>query len=514
LRPIPRPARRVRRVGIAVTALLLPMTVLVRGGSPSWLAGAIAVVGFALSGRAVIELPVGRNTWRFSVPEAALGAALCIAPGVWLVPAAMLSVLSGAWLPGARRQPRFKIEYDLLASTASTAAAVLAVALLRGHIGWPGGAAIADQVTAGPLVAATVGAGAAWWVRHALGSTAVAFISRRPVLPLVAHGIPASFLQVAGNTAVGMLAVWLSVHAPVGLLGLLVPLVLLTSARSAQLRSVAEFRMYADLAYSARQAGDQSPDLFAEIVLTTAARAFGGADVELVLQSRQGPVRYAGDEHGAPRRRRVAADVFDQPWVMRLLTEQRVLRGTEDGRPYCAAVVGRRDAPVAVLVARRVAGSSAFGRPEGRLMQAFVNQAEPWLAGVQAAGDPAAHLGSAADGPSAGYDVLRQAAERLAKIAARPMGGQPLADVVEEVHELEAAVATLLGEAAMAGTPTVQTGGAAPVIPGQRADTGMQPDADGQAGEVRGSVPAQRKSAEWTTTGVMAPAVPLPGGES
>lgn len=492
LRPIPRPARRVRRVGLAVTVVLLPLTLLVRGGSPSWFVGAIAVLCVALSGRAVIELPVGRSIWRFSVPEAALGAALCIAPGAWLVPAAMLSVFSATRLPGARRQPRFKVEYDLLVSSASTAAAVVAVALLRGHIGWPGGSAIAAETTAGPLVAATVGAGAAWWVRHALGSTAVAFISRRPVLPLVVHGIPASFLQVAGNTAVGMLAVWLAMRAPVGLLGLLVPLVLLTSARSAQLRSVAEFRMYADLAYAARQAGEQSPDLFAEIVLTTAARAFGGADVELVLQSRQGPVRYAGDEHGTPRRRRVAADVFDQPWVMRLLTERRVLRGTEDGRPYCAAVVGRRDAPVAVLVARRVAGSSAFGRAETRLMQAFVNQAEPWLAGVRAA-EP---VTPTAGGPAAGYDLLREAAERLAKIAARPMGAQPLSDVVEEVHEVEAAVATLLGEAAMAGAPMVASGGSRLAVPAPRPGE--------EQGDVRAAVPTQRHAAEWTTTGIMA----------
>jgi hypothetical protein len=219
---------------------------------------------------------------------------------------------------------------------------------------------------------------------------------------------------------------------------------LLWSAHTVQQRSSAESRLYAELAYASRQASAQSLDTSAEVVLTTAARVLGGADVEMVVRDRQGPVRYVGDEHSTPQRRRVPPGVFDEPWVMRLLAGRRVLTGVEDGRPYCAGVIGRRDAPVAVLVARRPQGSATFARRDVLIALAIVSQAEPWLAGGRSSSG-----GERRERAAAGYDLVREAAERLARSAAHPAGADAITELTQELHEVESAVAQLLGAVAV-----------------------------------------------------------------
>jgi hypothetical protein len=239
----------------------------------------------------------------------------------------------------------------------------------------------------------------------------------------------------------------------------------------------------------------------------------------MVVRDRQGPVRYVGDEHSTPQRRRVPPGVFDEPWVMRLLAGRRVLTGVEDGRPYCAGVIGRRDAPVAVLVARRPEGSAAFGRRDVLIALAIVSQAEPWLAGGRSTTG-----GERRERAADGYDLVRETAERLARSAAHPAGADAITELTQELHEVESAVALLLGSVAADSTsgsadPTVgdsetsrdseSSVGAVDANPG-RGEVSTGSDAAAPlTNNVSRLVPRQRPSGEWTTTGVL----PVAGGD-
>ena len=520
MRPIPRPARRVRRVAVACAATLVLGLPFVRTGTPSWWGLPLVVALFAVAAPAVVPLPLGRAAWRVTLTEVLLGCCLIGTTSSWLVPAVVVGTIAS---PAVRRQPRFKAEFDIAVSLAGITAAVLAAAAFRGTLGPPAlsvhasGAWTPDLV--GPVAAAAIGLFAAWVVQHVLGCTAVAFTSRRSVASLVARNAPPSLLQYVANCAVGMLGAWVAVHAPVGVIGFAVPAVLLWSAHTVQQRSSAESRLYAELAYASRQASSQSLDTSAEVVLTTAARVLGGADVEMVVRDRQGPVRYVGDEHSTPQRRRVPPGVFDEPWVMRLLAGRRVLTGVEDGRPYCAGVIGRRDAPVAVLVARRPEGSAAFGRRDLLIALAIVSQAEPWLAGGRSTTG-----GERRERAADGYDLVRETAERLARSAAHPAGADAITELTQELHEVESAVALLLGSVAADSTsgsadPSVGDSetsrdsessiGAVDANPG-RGEVSTGSDAAAPlTNNVSRLVPRQRPSGEWTTTGVL----PVAGGD-
>ena len=267
----------------------------------------------------------------------ALGIALLLSPGAWVALGVLLGAVAAVV---ARRLPRVRAEFAVAELTATASVGVLVTHATEG--------------SAGSLGAAIIGIAAAWLVRHTLVAAAVAFTSRRSIFQVFAGGAPASLLHTAGNAATGMLAGWLAVCAPLGLLGLVVPLLLLWSMFELQARQSAEADMFAELVRGQEQASGRSVDVSAQIVVTAVARVLGGADVELIVNGVDGPMRYAGDESGTPDRRRVSPDVFDEPWVMRLLGGSRVLTGEEEGRPFCAALVGQwRAAP------RRACGATA-----------------------------------------------------------------------------------------------------------------------------------------------------------
>ena len=117
----------------------------------------------------------------------------------------------------------------------------------------------------------------------------------------------------------------------------------------------AEARLFSELADGQERVSGRSTDGSARVVLTAAARLFGG-DVEMVLMTADGPVRYVGDERNVLRQR-VEQDVFGEAWVLRALGSKVVTTGIEDGRPYCSAVLGDVQAPMAVLVTRRPVGA-------------------------------------------------------------------------------------------------------------------------------------------------------------
>jgi hypothetical protein len=340
--------------------------------------------------------------------------------------------------------------------------------------------------------------GVFWFVNNAMVAAAVAAMSgQRPVAVFRASALLAA-VHATGTSSLGLLAAWLATNAPLGLLGLVVPLGLLWLSYDEQTAKAAEARLFAELARGQEQVAQRSTDTSAQVLLTAAARLFGGADVEMLLLAADGPVRYTGDELGVRDRRRVETCTFDEPWVLRVLGAGGVLTGVDKGRPFCSAVLGGEDDPLAVLIARRLPGSPFFGRREVSLARVLVRQAEAWLsvASLAASRDEAVEAAAAAEQsaralgdlgahtvPSLG--VLRESAARLARLASEPGGPDPVGDIVEELHAVERAVASLLGAIALAADPEL-----------------VRPGGDSDAGSADGS-PAPRAVEDWTTTGVL-----------
>jgi hypothetical protein len=469
------PARRVRLVAGVSLSAALGLAVVNGWGSVAWWAPFLLATVVAISEVAVVHLQFGRQRWTFSLTEGALGAAWVGSTGAWSVVAIVAGV---ALAQSVRHQPRLKLEFNVAQFALATA----------------GGSTIASLLGGG-IAGAIAGMAVFFVVNHTLVGVAVSLTSRRKLLSLLASSAPLSAVHTAGNSSIGLLAAFLAMTAPLGLLGLLVPLALLWSSYDQQTRRTAEARLFAELARGQEQATGRSTDVSAQVVVTAAARLFGGADVEMVLLAADGPVRYAGDESGVPNRLRVDPDAFDEPWVLRALGARGVATGNEDGRPWCSAVLGEPNAPLAVLVARRPRGAAGFGRREIRLAQVLVGQAESWLSVAElslrsriasqqaaAAGEAAKNLGDVGAATAPALQVLRESADRLARLAEASSG---VDDIVEELHLVERAVASLLGAIALAAEPDLigVTGG-----PGTRAT----------------DIPASaRPATDWTTTGVL-----------
>ena len=462
-----RPARSLRLVsgaGVLTAGALCAATGW--GGAPWW-AVLLLAGGVAIAELAVVHLQLGRSRWTLSLTEAAVAAALVLLPGAWAVLAVGLGV-AGAQFRG--HQPQVRREFVVAQFVAATAVAQA----LAGQLG-------------GGVPAACAGMAGFWLVHCVIRSAGVALTSRRPLGSLLRSSGPVSALHTAGNCSIGVLAGYLAGHAPVGLLGLFVPLALLWSSYDQQGRRGAEARLFAELARGQAQETGRSSDVSAQVVVTAAARLLGGADVELVLLASDGPVRYVGDETGLPERRRVSSAVFDEPWVLRALGEAGVTADREGGRPSLSAVLGDPDAPLAVLRARRDVDAAPFDRDELRLAQVLVGQAHGWLSVADLASrsraaslradlaDEAARalsdLGSAT-APS--LLVLRESADRLARLAE---GCADVGDIVEELHLAERAVASLLGAVALAAEPEL-------LVP-------------------PGLLPVPRAADDWTTTGLL-----------
>jgi hypothetical protein len=438
--------RALRRYGGAALLLAVVLCALAGWGSPAWWALPAVAVAVTLTELAVVHLQHGGRRWTFSSTEAAVGAALALSAGAWLVPVVALGVAAARWL---RSQPRPKAEYDVAQVAASTAAAALGAGLVGG----------------GPLGAA-VGMGLFWLVGHLMGAAAVTLSSTRHFRSLVVSGSAFSVLHTAAACSVGLLGAHLAVEAPLGLLGLAVPVTLLWTSYDQQNRRSAEVGLFSELARGQERAATRSTDVSAQVVLTAAARIAGGADVEMVLLAPDGPVRYTGDENGVPHRYRVDPDALDEPWVLRALGAGGVAVGEESGRPWVSAVLGPAGAPLAILVARRPRGASSFGRREARLVGVLARQAESWLAEAGAGSGLRPRPASVPADPARA--LLRESADRLVRLA-ETQG--PVDPIVEELHHVERAVASLLGSVA------------------------LDPAA--------GTDPVPRPHADWTTTGVL-----------
>lgn len=467
---LPNPTARVRVVTTVALLVTVLGCLLLGWGAPHWWglpALAAAVAGTEL---AVVHVAFRRQRWTFSLTEGVIGAAFVFASGSWTVLAVAAGVLVAQLI---RRQPRLKLVFNVTLFAASTLA----------------GAAVAAAVGSG-VAAATAGLVAFWLVNTGLLGLPMSIMTGQRLRSVLWDSVSVSSLQEAGTSSIGLLAAWLALNAPLGLLGLVVPVILLWISYEEQSARSAEARLFAELARGQQIAGAHSIDTSAEVVLTAAARLFGGADVELVRLGIAGSVSYAGDESGVIRRTTDPA-AFDQPWVLATLGSG-VRTGVENGQPYCAAVLGDRDQPLAVLRARRPVGGAAFGRREIALARLLVGQGEFWMAAawlsVQrdaavghavAVGQAAKALGDIGAHTAPALGMLHESATRLVRLAGALDAPGDIGEIVGELHVVERAVASLLGAVALSADPDLATAGAE--FPNEATHSGP----------------------EWTTTGVL-----------
>ena len=444
-------------------------------GSVAWwapLALAVAVVGAEI---AVVHLSFGRQRWTFSLTEGAIAAGFVYEAGAWTVAAVVGGVLAAQLM---RHQERLKVEFNVGQFAAGTAL----------------GAGFAHLVGGG-IAGAIGGMGLFWLVNNLMVAWAMSIMSDQRLWALLWASAPLAAVHSAGTSSIGLLAAWLSTHAPLGLLALVVPLLLLWLSYDEQTARAAEARLFAELARLQERASGRSVDVSAQVILTAAARLFGGADVEMVLMTADGAAHYVGDEHGVSRHR-VDPSVLDSGWVIRALGGSTITTGVEDGRPFCTAALGGGNAPLAVLVARRPEGSQTFGRRETMLAEVLAQQAESWLsvaelaksrdealAHAEAAEGAARALGDIGADTAPALVVLRESANRLARLA-ETEGPASVGEIVDELYAVERAVASLLGAIALAADPDIAS-----------LDAGIADVIDAPA-------PA-RAIADWTTTGVL-----------
>jgi hypothetical protein len=447
------------------------------GPAPWWALPALALA-MAVTERASVRLVVGRQGAGFTLNDAVMAIALVLAPGAWIAVATPL----GHALTFAGRRPWAKLSFNLAQEFAAVGAAVLVAQSLGGGVP----AAIAGLATFAVL-------------NNLLVAVPISVTSQVPYRRVLLAIGPITILHHAGNVSVGVLAGWLWLHEPIGLVGLVVPVGLLWWSYQQQTRRASEAQLYAELARGQERVGG-SVDASAQVITTAAARLFGAAEVEMLLRHPDGLLRYVGDGQGVSARLRADADALDAPWVLRALATRGVLVGHDGDRPYCSAVLGDPDRPLAVLVAHRAPRSAGFTRGEAQLAELLVRQAESWLSvadltarhdvalgRAEAYGAASRVLGDLGEETVPALAVLRESAHRLSRLASRFDGPDAVSEIVAELHSVERAVASLLGAIALASDGQVDR-------PALRADT---------AAPVRRG----RADTEWTTTGRLEDAV-------
>jgi hypothetical protein len=471
--PMTQPSR-VRLLAAVAFVVGVTAAVITGWGPASWWAPLALATAVLVAELAVVHLSFGRQRWTFSLTEGAIAAAFVYHPGAWSVAAVVIGVLVAQL---ARRQERLKVEFNV-GQFAAGAALGTAFAHLLG----------------GGVAGAVGGMGVFWLVNNLLVAWAMSIMGGQKLWALLWASAPLAAVHSAGTSSIGILAAWLAEAAPVGLLGLVVPLLLLWLSYDEQTARAAEARLFAELARLQERASGRSVDVSAQVVLTAAARLFGGADVEMVLMTADGAAHYVGDENGVNRHRMDPA-VLDSGWVIRALGNGSVCTGVDDGRPFCSAVLGGGDAPLAVLVARRAPGAPGFGRREAMLAEVLRQQAESWLsiaelaksrdearAQAEAAEDAARALGDIGAHTAPALVVLRESANRLARLATST-GPAAVGEIVDELYAVERAVASLLGAIALAAEPDLNgVGGEAPALE---------------------ETTLARAVTDWTTTGVL-----------
>jgi len=469
------PAWRLRCIALLALAAALVLGSQTPWGHPDVAGIVLLTIAVGVSNIALVNVTVARQRMTFSLTEGLVAGAYLMAPGAWPIVATLIGLIP---MFVVNRASLLKIQFNIAQYAISTSVASYVVFSMHGSI------------------PACVVAMATWWMTNQIMSAVpLSIMAGENFRRAVFEDASLQVVHAAGTTSIGLLAAWLIVNAPFGLLGLLVPVILLWISFDEQTSKSGEARLFAELARGQEQAITHSVEVSARVVLTAAARVLGGADVELIVVEHEGPVVYSGDESGHTKRRN-DDEAFDLPWVLRALGAKGVLTGSEDGRPFCSAVVGDADQPMAVLIARRAEGSGGFGRRDAALAAVLVAQAKSWLsvaelaasrdealARADAADEAARSLGDIGADTAPALGMLRDSATRLARLASGSSGHDAVTDIVDELHAVERAVASLLGAIALAADPAFR-------------------DFDDEFADPT-TIPAARRDEDWTTTGLV-----------
>jgi hypothetical protein len=470
----PETAIAVARAGLVLGGI--GFAVWVGWGSAPWWALPVLFLAALLSEWASVRLVVGQQGAAFTLNDAFMAIALLVSPGAWIAVAVPL----GYAVAKFGKRPWVKLSYNTAQQFCAAAVGVLVT-----------------QVTGGGVLGACLGLLAFGLVNHLAVAVPISVTTRvRYDRVLITMG-PLAVLNSAGNISIGALAGWLWITEPVALLGLIVPIGLLWWSYQQQSRRASEARLFAELARGQERLGG-SVDASAQVILAAAGQLFGAASVEMVLRHPGGLLRYVGDDTSLTLRERADADALDAPWVLRALAAHGVMIGSDSDRPYCSAVLGDPDRPLAVLIAHRPERAAPFTRGDVQLAQVLAGQAESWLsvAEMSAAHDAAVGRAEAYGAASRvlgdlgvetvpALAVLRESAHRLSRLASSYDGPDAVSEIVAELYSVERAVASLLGAISLASG-----GEAAAGLPAAGAS------AESTAGD-----------AEWTTTGRIEDAV-------
>ena len=444
-------------------------------GSITWWALPALTVASAFTVRmsASVRMSVGRQGALFALNDAVMAIAFLLAPGAWIAVAMPLGYLAATY----GRRPWIKLTFNSAQQFCTTAAGVLVVSQLGGGV-----------------IGAVLGLLAFAILNYLVIGIPIALTSPVPYVKVLLTMGPLGLLHSAGNASVGLLAGWLAVHAPLGLLGLVVPVGTLWWSYLQQTRRASEAQLFAELAQGQQRLGG-SVDASAQVITIAAARLLGAAQVEMLLRHPDGLLRYVGDDTGVGTRTRVDAGAWDGAWALRALAARGVLVGSDGDQPFVSAVLGDPERPLALLIAHRPARSAAFVRGDAQLAGVLVAQAESWLSVAElsarrdeAVGRAEAYgaanrvVGDISQETVPALAVLRESAHRLSRLATRFEGPEAVDEIVAELYSVERAVASLLGAIALAS------------------------DSDLELEAAETPTPA-RSEAEWTTTGRLEDAV-------
>jgi hypothetical protein len=460
------------RLTLVVGGLILAVRV-GWGDAPWWALPAMAA-SLGVAERTSVRIAVGGQAAAYTLNDAVIAVAFVLAPGSWVAVAAPL----GYTLAVLGRRPWAKISFNVALEFFAVAA----------------GALVAQAVGAG-VAGAIAGVAAFAVLNHLVVAIPIAATTDSSYSEVLRAFGPLTLLNSAGNLSVGVLAGWLWLNEPIALVGLIVPVGSLWWSYKQQTRRASEAQLFAELAQGQQRLGG-SVDASAQVITIAAARLFGAAEVEMLLRHPDGLLRYVGDAGGVASRIKVDADALDGPWALRALAARGVLIGSDGDQPYCSAVLGDPERPLAVLIAHRPARSAAFGRADAQLAGVLVAQAESWLSVAElsarrdeAIGRAEAYgaanrvLGDISQETVPALAVLRESAHRLSRLATRFEGPAAVDEIVAELYSVERAVASLLGAIALAS------------------------DAEVGVALTAGPAPATRTEAEWTTTGRLEDAV-------
>ena len=409
------------------------------GHAQWWLFG-LMVVAVMASEAAEFRIVVGKQVWTLAFTEVLLGCAFVLAPGGWLAPACALAV---GLLMVIQRDGRVKVLFNVAQFGFATSLAALVSHAFGGSII---GAALALLVFSA--------------ANQVLVLIVISLASGRSVRELMQLGRLVAVATSLGNASVGLLGGWLAGHAPIGLLGLLVPMWLVWHSYHLQVRQAAETKMFAELVAVQERVSGPSADTSSRVIVRAAQRLLDG-EIELVLLTDEVPVRYWTDGDNLTCQRE--PERLSDPWVVEALGANGIVTGVADGAPYLLSRLGSATGPTAVLRAARPANSVNFERRDQMMATILFRQAESWLAMVELSDerDEAVARAEMSDAASRvigdmGAETfpalvrLRESAVRLTRLANTATSREGVGDIVEELHAAERAVASLLGAIAMA----------------------------------------------------------------